>query len=116
MTTRFVVDGQEKEVEMLVNGVDISGDFIGNTVHGMKTDEEGRYIATREDYDWWVETIGQHEEMEALIAIYKAVRDPDSVDAIVNDWIGGVDLEDQPGQARLGLETNFGRLNNEPRA
>jgi len=107
--TTFIVDGQEKQIEMMVNGIDFSGDFIGNSSHGMKTDEEGRYIATQEDYKWWLDCVRRHEELEELIARYKEVYDADEIDLVVHDWIT-VDLEDQPDQVRLGLEQTYGPL------
>jgi hypothetical protein len=104
--TTFIVDGQEKELRMDVNGMDISGDFIGNTHHGMASDDEGNYIATKEDFDWWRKTIAAHLAMEETIARYKQDNDPALVDQVVQDWID-TDLDDQPDQVTLGLKQAF---------
>lgn len=109
MSTKFMVNGQEKELSYSANGIDISGDFIGNTSHGMDSDKDGRYIASQEDYDWWKSTIAAHERMADVIAAYKAVNDPSEVDRVVQDWID-VDLENQPVQVLMGLEKAFGAI------
>lgn len=110
MATQFMVNGKERTLEMLVNGIDISGDFIGNTYHGMDSDKEGRYIASQEDYDWWKNVISQHQKMKRVIAQYKSQFDADEVDKVVQDWID-TDLDNQPNQILLGLEQAFGKLN-----
>ena len=111
MSTIFMVNGKEQEaLQMLVNGIDFSGDFIGNTAHEMDTDEEGRYIASQEDYDWWKNVINQHQKMEMVIAHYKSRFDADEVDRVVQDWID-TDLDNQPNQVLLGLEQAFGSVN-----
>lgn len=104
--TTFIVNGQEKELRMMVGGVDISADFIGNTAHGMATDDEGRYIASQEDFVWWAKAIREDQEMEALIAQYKRSNDPDEVDRVVQDWVTG-DLETNLGQVKMGLDQTF---------
>jgi hypothetical protein len=109
MDTKFMVNGQEKEVSYKINGIDNSGDFIGNTAHGMTSDDEGRYIASQEDYDWWVATIDAHIAKDDLIAAYKDKFDRDEVDQIVQDWAGG-DLDSEPAQIKMGLEEAFGVL------
>jgi len=110
MSTKFMVNGREKELSYDWDGTDISADFIGNTSHGMASDGEGRYIATREDFEWWRATITAHEQMDATIKAYKAANDPDEVDQVVQDWIAGIDLDNQPAQVLMGLEQAFGAL------
>jgi hypothetical protein len=105
----FIVNGQEKELRFNVNGIDISRDFIGNTSHEMDIDDEGRYIATTDEFDWWHNTITAHEKMNATIAAYKEANDPDEVDRVVNDWID-TDLDNQPAQVIMGLEQVFGKI------
>ena len=111
MTTRFIVNGEEKELVMRdKHGIDWSGDFIGNTDHGMGYDEEGRYIATPEEFEWWEDMIAKWEKMEGVIAEYKERFGSDQVDEVVGDAMGGWDLEDQPFRAIEGLEEVFGKL------
>jgi len=105
--TTFIVNGQEKELEMRVNGIDISADFIGNTSHGMACDDEGRYIATQEDFEWWQETIEAHQWMDDMIGAYKNDHGANLVDQVVNDWIDA-DLDDQPSQVAIGLKKVLG--------
>jgi hypothetical protein len=109
MSTKFIVNGQEKEVSYIINGIDISGEFIGNTAHGMGHDDEGRYIASQEDFDWWENTIAAHEQMDKVIANYKERFDPEEVYWIVQNWISD-DLDDQPRQVTLGLHLELGEI------
>lgn len=109
MSTKFMVNGREKELRYNVNGIDISADFIGNTAHGMAHDDEGRYIATPEDFEWWQNTIAAHEQMDAAIEAYKANFDANEVDRVVQDWID-TDLDAQPAQVLMGLEQAFGAI------
>lgn len=108
--TKFMVNGQEKELRYDVKGIDISGDFIGNTSHGMKSDSDGRYIATQADFDWWQSTISAHENMNNIIADYKCQFDPDEVDKVAWDWGAGHDLENVPTQTLMGLRKVLGKL------
>lgn len=110
MSTKFMVNGREKEISYSVNGIDISADFIGNTAHGMTSDDEGRYIASQDDFEWWQNTIAAHEQMDATIAAYKQANDPDEVDQVVQDWID-TDLDNQPTQVLMGLKQAFGPIN-----
>lgn len=109
--TIFIVNGEERNLELRDgNGIDYSADFIGNNDPGMDIDEDGNYIATQEDFEWWKSTIASHKRMQDMIAQYKAANDPDVVDQVVQDWIGGVDLEYQLVQVAMGLEQAFGTL------
>lgn len=107
--TTFIVNGKEKELIYDVNGIDISGDFIGNTSHGMDQDDEGNYLAAQEDYDWWKNTINAHSATDALIKQYKEKFDHDDVDWIVGLWADS-DLESCPALITQGLEGYFGKL------
>ena len=109
MSTKFMVNGQEKELSYIFNGVDCSADFIGNTAHGMASDSDGRYIATQEDFEWWQDTIAAHEQMDATIEAYKASFGSDEVDLVVQDWID-TDLDNQPSLVIMGLERTFGAI------
>jgi hypothetical protein len=109
MATKFVVNGVEQELEMRVNGIDISGDFIGNLSHGMDSDAEGRYIASQEDFDFWQKAIAAHEEMNNLIAAYKERFDPDEIDEIVSDY-SDTDIDNIPAEVRRGLEKVLGKI------
>lgn len=107
--TIFMVNGQEKELRYDMNGIDISNDFIGNTAHGMEYNEDGNYIATEKDFQWWQETIAAHENMDAIVSSYKERFDADDVREVVEDWADG-DLENDPPQVIMGLERNFGKI------
>ncbi len=107
--SKFMVNGEEKELRYNVNGIDISGDFIGNTSHGMAADDEGRYIATQNDFDWWKNTITAHEKMDATVAAYKETFDADEVDTVILDWATS-DLETTPAQVLMGLKRVFGGI------
>jgi hypothetical protein len=107
--TKFIVDGQERELRYMVNGIDISGDMIGNTYHGMDSDDEGRYIAAQEDFEWWSTYFVNHETMEGEIARYKeAGFDADQVDQIVQEAMSGRDYGDQPHYVISELKEVFG--------
>ncbi len=105
--TTFLVNGKEQELRMMVNNIDISGDFIGNTAHGMDSDDEGRFIASQEDFEWWQKAITDNLQMEELIAKYKLTNDPDEVDRVVQEWITN-DMDTDLAQVKMGLEQNFG--------
>lgn len=107
--TTFIVNGQQVKLEYIVNGVDISADFIGNTAHGMKHDDDGNYIASQDDLDWWRGTIAAYKRMSAIVDLYKRFFDQDEVDDVVRDWTGD-DMETGPDQVIMGLEINFGPL------
>jgi hypothetical protein len=110
MMAKFMVNGEEKELRYEVDGIDASADLIGNTHHGMDKDDEGRYIASQEDYDWWETYFADLETLEETIARYKENFDRDEVDRVVQDAISGFDYGDQPRQAILELEQVFGAL------
>jgi hypothetical protein len=107
--TTFIVNGQEHEIEFYFNGMECSADFIGNTSHGMESDAEGRYIATREDLDWWQTTIAAHEAMETIIELYKSQFCEAEVNKVVQDWID-TDLDMMPDQVITGLNHAFGNM------
>lgn len=107
--TKFIVNGEEKELRYDVNGIDISGDFIGNTSHGMSVDENGRYVTGKENFDWWETTIAANENMDGVIAAYKEKFDANEVDRVVQDWIS-IDLDTSPAQVLMGLKNTFGIL------
>lgn len=107
--TTFIVDGHEVELSYDFDGIDVSGDFIGNTDHGMGEDGEGRYIASREDFEWWKDTIAKHEQLDAAIKAYKDRFSTDEVEQVVNDW-SGHDLDVVPGLVLMGLEKAFGKI------
>lgn len=67
MATKLLVNGQEKELRYNYNGIDISADFIGNAYHGMEIDDEGRFVTTTDEFEWWKNTIAGHEQMDAII-------------------------------------------------
>jgi hypothetical protein len=105
MATTFMVNGQVKGLEMHDdNGIDWAADFIGNTAHGMSRDDDGNYIATEEDYQWWKDMIAAYQEMESVIEKYKEKYGRDKVD----EWLQksaafDVDLEDQPSSVKHEL-------------
>jgi hypothetical protein len=111
--TTLIVNGQERELTMDFpghDGIDISADFIGNTEHGMEEDDEGRYIATEEDFQWWKRVIADHESLERMVADYRESFNSDDVDSVVQAAVGSTDLEDQPGRGKAALIEAFGIL------
>lgn len=101
----FIVDGKVRELTMRdTNGIDWSNDFIGNTSHGMENDDEGNYIASTEEYEWWKAMIADWEDMQEKIEEYKETYGSEEV----TDWLElshawSVDLEDQPNSVRSAL-------------
>jgi hypothetical protein len=110
--TTLIVNGQEREITMSFPGHsgDISSDFIGNHSTDMDVDDEGRYIATEEEFQWWKATIAAHERLDQMVADYKAEFDSDEVESVVNEAVGGFDLEDQPALGKAALVKAFGAL------
>lgn len=101
----FIVDGKELVLTMRDdNGIDWSADFIGNTAHGMEIDEEGRYIASRADYEWWDNMIVAYQDMQAQLKDYQQRYGYDTVE----EWLRQSaawerDLEDQPSSVLQAL-------------
>ena len=80
----FIIDGQAHKLEMRDdNGIDWSNDFIGGYEHGMEQDEDGNYLTSQEDYDWWKQAIADQEAIEALVAQYQERYGED----IVTNWL-----------------------------
>lgn len=104
--TIFLVNGKELTLEMRdENGVDWSGDFIGNTHHGMESDGDGNYICSQEDYEWWDRVIDDHVSMNEMIDEYKARYGSDEIDNYLQECSAfDVDIEDQPGSVRTALD------------
>jgi len=101
--TTFIVNGKEKEIEMRdENGIDWSDDFVGNNSHGIARDDEGRWIVSEDDYNWWASTIAAHEEMTQQIRRYKNEYGNDAVDQQLTRMFNG-DLEDWPGDVSRAL-------------
>lgn len=102
----FNVNGQIKTLEMRDdNNIDWSNDFIGKTAHGMANDEEGNYIATEEDYQWWKDMIAAYQKMESLIEEYKEKFGCEEVDEwLQKSFAFEVDLEDMPKSVKRELE------------
>jgi hypothetical protein len=106
MSATFVVNGVEKKLRMIDedSSTDCAADFVGNTAHGMEHDDEGRYIATPEEFEWWKNTIAAHESMAELIEQYRAKYGSDTVDDHLQRMAAfDVDLEDQPGSVATAL-------------
>lgn len=82
---QFIVAGKVTEVSMIDdNGIDWSQDFVGNNSHGMVKDDEGRYIVTEDEAEWWQGAIEMHKEMESLIVSYRHKYGSDLVDDVLN--------------------------------
>ena len=101
----FVINGQERKLTMRDdNGIDWSDEFIGGYVHGMDKDDDGRYIATQAEYDWWQKAIADQQEMAELVAEYKRRYGADEVERWLQTTAAyDVDLEDQLSSVRLAL-------------
>ena len=107
--TEFVVNGEIRELRMMRNGVDISGDFVGNTVNGMGQDEQGRWIADEVEFDWWRQVVADHQELEQVIQAYKIVYDAEIVDRVVSDWMAS-DLDKALDSVVMGLTEVIGPI------
>jgi hypothetical protein len=105
MMTIFLVNGEERRLEMRdKNNIDWSGDFIGNENHGMKRDEEGRYLATQEEYEWWDKAIAAHQEMNELIDQYKEKYGDEAVHEALR-YAFDTDLEMYPKYVKDALSS-----------
>lgn len=49
-----IVNGEERELECRINGIDCSHDLVGNTAD-LKVNEEGIAIMSENDFEWWKE-------------------------------------------------------------
>jgi len=106
----FIVDGKEKVLNYLWNGIDCSADFIGNTAHGMDIDDEGRFIASKEEFEWWKATISDYEAMDKVVEKYVAEFGDEAVQRVIEEASGGRDMEDIPAHVILELTREFGEI------
>lgn len=94
-----------------INGVNYVRDFIGNygafADQFLLNEENGTFIATQEDYDWWVKVLADQQALSERIADLKEVHGADAVDEIVNEASGG-DLEDEARNVNYALDEAFG--------
>lgn len=82
----FIIDGQAHKLEMRDgNGIDWSMDFIGSYDHEMQTDEDGNFVTTQAEYDWWKQAIADQETIQALIAECKERHGDEEVDRWLSD-------------------------------
>ena len=104
--TKFLVNGEERDLRMIdSNGIDQSGDFIGNTYHGMDHDEEGRYIASEEEYQWWADMIVSYEGMQEQINEAYEKYGREEIDSYLQKVHAfDCDLEDQPSSVSIALD------------
>jgi len=105
----FMVNGKEKELRYNFGGIDISNDFIGNTNHGMKIDNEGCFVADQDDFNWWQDIIKLHENMDKVIDDYKYNFGRAQVSEVVEDTATG-DYEQDPGIITNALIEVFGLI------
>lgn len=105
----FLVNGQEHNLTIVdQRGIDYSSDFVGNTAHGMGQDEDGRFLATTEDLEWWQRVMSAHEHMDDVIADYVKKFGRDEVNEVVQTQSGGYDLEYLPNAVISALAEAFG--------
>lgn len=105
----FIVNGRKRYLKYMVNGIDISNDFIGNTAHNMAIEEDGSYVASKEDFNWWKKVIEEHERLDMIVAQYQEEFGKDEVNDTVYSW-ASYDYETNPAQILMGLEKRFGKL------
>lgn len=106
MATKFVVDGIEMEIELKnEDGIDWSGEFVGNTAHGMASDDEGRYISSFENYNWWAELVVAWVTMESAVREAEHQYGKDNVQSYLkNEGVYDCDLGDTPERVMAALE------------
>ena len=79
----FSVNGEERKLRMTTPaGVDWSDDYIGGFDHGMTRDEDGRYICSDADFQWWAKAIADQVDADRLIAEYRE-KYGDAVDEVL---------------------------------
>ncbi len=81
---KFLVDGQERTLRMVTpEGVDWSDDYIGGFDHGMTRDDDGRWICSETDYEWWVKATNDQTAADALIAEARTRHSYDAIDEVL---------------------------------
>ncbi len=93
------------------NGVDWINDLVGNTgafdrEFSERTDE-GEYILSSEDYEWWSEVVDGLQAAHDRIYELKEIHGSDAVYAVLEST-GDVDLEQQAGEIMNALDEAFG--------
>jgi len=92
----FLINSEEKELVYRSNGgVDYTNDVIGNTCHGMDIDDEGRFVATQDDYDWWQTYFDDDVKLMGIVAEYKDKYGDEKVESFLQETSAyAVDMED----------------------
>jgi len=93
------------------NGVDWINDLVGNTgafdrEFSERTDE-GEYIISSEDYDWWREVVDGLQAAHDRIHELKIEHGSDAVYAAL-ETCGDIDLEYQAPEIMRALDEAFG--------
>ena len=83
----FLVNGIEKRITFRTDdvGIDFASDFIGSYEHGMEQDDDGRFIASPEDFDWWGKVIEDAKAIEALVSSYAERYGDDAVEQCLQE-------------------------------
>lgn len=80
----FIIDGQAHKLEMRDdNGIDWSNEFIGGYDHHMETDDDGNFLTTQAEYEWWKQAISDQEAIKALVQQAQERHGEDTV----NNWM-----------------------------
>ena len=85
-----VVNGAARDLDYnTASGLDITRDVIGG-YESLPCDEDGRWIMTEEQYDWWT------DEINKLVEIDQLIEDLEIKDELFDQYImetSGSDLE-----------------------
>lgn len=107
---KILVNGEERSLSIIDrnSGCDWIHDLI--TAPNFWNDETEQYEMSEDDYNWWNEYITGVEKYEDLAEeMIEDGFDSEEIWNVINEAIGGVDLEDQPSralEALINLDTN----------
>lgn len=94
-----IIEESKKQEELEIidpkTGLSWSSDLLGN--HGVHPNEEGAYLMSQEDFDWWQKlTVAHQNADEALHALLSSIGD--SRHQEITEAVHGLacDLEDYP--------------------
>lgn len=103
---KILVNGEERNLSIIdrKSGCDWILDLLGN-YNALVQDENENYVMDEDDYNWWSEYIAGVEKYEDLAEeMIEDGFDSEEIWNVINEAIGGIDLEDQPARALEALE------------
>jgi len=111
MKIKIIEDGTIESLHMIDpdTGCDIIDDMVGNFgghEHFKWVEDEGYFLSSRENYEWWNRVISAHQQMYNRIAELRCEFGPEAVFFAIGN-AGDCDFEDYPAAVNQALNEAF---------